>query len=95
MSHLGDRIENDEFSSGDRVAMELDMNSMPRTLTFFVNDVEQKNYVTNIPAAVRFFALLYKQGTQFKVLKFETLSIPTAKHLKGSRAWKWGTEWEK
>ncbi|KAA6391567.1 MAG: putative CAMK family protein kinase, partial [Streblomastix strix] len=77
------------------IGLKLDMNSMPRTLTFFVNDVEQKNYVVNVPAAVRFYTQIYLCSSSFKVLKFETLSIPTAKHLKGSRAWKWGTEWKK
>ncbi|KAA6398531.1 MAG: putative NEK/NEK6 protein kinase [Streblomastix strix] len=38
------------------VAMELNMDSNPRTLTFFVNDEEQPNYVTNIPQVVRFWA---------------------------------------
>ncbi|KAA6308514.1 MAG: hypothetical protein EZS28_056675, partial [Streblomastix strix] len=63
------------------------------TLTFFVNDEEQPNYATNIPAAVR--AFLFKKAEAFKVLKFEALSAPTAKHGAGSRAWEYGTEWEK
>ncbi|KAA6368353.1 MAG: hypothetical protein EZS28_036119, partial [Streblomastix strix] len=73
----------------------LNMDSSPRTLTFFKNDVEQPDYVTNIPAAVRFFAFLWEKGTAFKVLKFDALSAPTAKHGAGSRAWEYGTEWQK
>ncbi|KAA6397602.1 MAG: hypothetical protein EZS28_006873 [Streblomastix strix] len=54
--HIGDYIEgNADFNKGDRVTLELNMDSNPRTLTFFVNDVEQPNYVTNIPPAVRFW----------------------------------------
>ncbi|KAA6387376.1 MAG: putative Serine/threonine-protein kinase Nek3 [Streblomastix strix] len=85
-------VGNSEFKTGDRVALELDMDSSPRTLTFFVNDEEQPNYATNIPAAVRAFLLV--KGSAFKVLKFEALSAPTAKHGAGSRAWEYGTKWE-
>lgn len=31
------------------------MDSNPRELTFFVNDIEQNNYIVNIPSAVRFW----------------------------------------
>ncbi|KAA6385487.1 MAG: hypothetical protein EZS28_018984 [Streblomastix strix] len=67
------------------------MDSTPRTLTFFKNDEEQMNYVSNIPAAVR--AFLSREGESFQVLKFEALSEPTAKHGAGSRVWEYGTEW--
>ncbi|KAA6373568.1 MAG: hypothetical protein EZS28_030906, partial [Streblomastix strix] len=91
--HIGDWIEgNAEFRTGARVALELNMDSTPRTLTFFVNDVEQMNYVSNIPAAVR--ANLHVKDDAFKVLKFEALSEPTAKHGAGSRVWKYGTKWK-
>ncbi|KAA6379828.1 MAG: hypothetical protein EZS28_024647, partial [Streblomastix strix] len=92
--HIGDFITgNAEFNTGDRVALELNMDSSPRTLTFFVNDEEQPNYVSNIPASVR--ALLWCKGEAFKVLKFEALSAPTAKHGAGSHAWEYGTKWVK
>ncbi|KAA6376367.1 MAG: hypothetical protein EZS28_028107 [Streblomastix strix] len=95
--HIGDYIKgNAEFyETGDCVTLELNMDSNPRTLTFFVNDEEQPDYVTNIPAAVRFFAALWLKYTAFKVIKIEALSKPTAKHGAGSRAWKYGTEWKK
>ncbi|KAA6379424.1 MAG: hypothetical protein EZS28_025047 [Streblomastix strix] len=95
IGHIGSYIKgNAEFyKTTDRVTLELNMDSSPRTLTFFVNDEEQPNYVTNIPAAVR--AYLWFKGNSFQVLKFEALSAPTAKHGAGSRAWEYGTEWEK
>ncbi|KAA6383862.1 MAG: hypothetical protein EZS28_020610 [Streblomastix strix] len=68
------------------------MDSNPRKLTFFVNDEEQMNYVSDIPAAVR--AFLYAKGDSFKVLKFESLSAPVAVNGAGSRAWKYGTIWK-
>ncbi|KAA6367545.1 MAG: hypothetical protein EZS28_036928 [Streblomastix strix] len=94
IEHIGDHIEgNAGFeNAGDRVTLEMNMDSSPRTLTFFKNDVEQPNYVTNIPAAVR--ASLPSLDNAFKVLKFEALPAPTAKHAAGSRSWEYGTEWE-
>ncbi|KAA6383315.1 MAG: hypothetical protein EZS28_021157, partial [Streblomastix strix] len=92
IGHIGDYIEgNAKFRDGDRVALELNMDSTPRTLTFFVNDEEQMNYVSNIPAA----ANIHIKDDVFKVLKFEALSEPTAKHGAGSCVWEYGTEWMK
>ncbi|KAA6388616.1 MAG: hypothetical protein EZS28_015853, partial [Streblomastix strix] len=82
-------------NGGERIAMELNMDASPRTLTFFVNDVEQPNYITKIPAAVRFWVHIWIKDQSFEVLKFEELQAPTAKHAFGSRAWEFGTEWDK
>ncbi|KAA6360393.1 MAG: hypothetical protein EZS28_044080, partial [Streblomastix strix] len=77
------------------VAMELNMDSNPRTLTFFVNNEEQQNYVTNIPQVVRFWAYCWNLNTQFKINKFEYLSTPTAKHGENTHAYEYGTTWKK
>ncbi|KAA6363990.1 MAG: hypothetical protein EZS28_040483 [Streblomastix strix] len=69
--------------------MELNMDSNPRTLTYFIDDVEQMEYVTNIPAAVRFFAVLFYQNSSFKIERFDRLSVPYAKH-EGSQEKQWG-----
>ncbi|KAA6367195.1 MAG: hypothetical protein EZS28_037278, partial [Streblomastix strix] len=94
IGHIGEEIEgNAAFNTGDRVTFEFNIDTSPRTLTFFVNDVEQPNYVSNIPAAVRAYFLF--KNDAFKVLKFEALPAPTAQHSTGSRAWEYGTEWNK
>ncbi|KAA6403346.1 MAG: putative Serine/threonine-protein kinase Nek3 [Streblomastix strix] len=95
LTHISSYLQgNDEFGhSGCRVTMELNMDTNPRSLTFFINDVEQKNYLTNIPAAVRFYAFLLYKGEQFKVLKFDHLSSPAATHRE-SHAYSWGNSWE-
>ncbi|KAA6401235.1 MAG: hypothetical protein EZS28_003235 [Streblomastix strix] len=59
------------------------------TLTFFVNDEEQKNFVTNIPNIVRIFCYIWVNDVSFRITKFEFLSTPTANHEKGSRALKY------
>ncbi|KAA6358271.1 MAG: hypothetical protein EZS28_046201, partial [Streblomastix strix] len=97
IQHFGEQIKgNQEFySSNKRVAMDLNMEVIPRTLTFFVNDIEQPNYVFNIPGAVRYFAQIYYKTDSFKILSFSKLSSPMAKHPEGSFGWEYGTKWMK
>ncbi|KAA6378561.1 MAG: hypothetical protein EZS28_025912 [Streblomastix strix] len=93
--HIGGWLSDyTEYKTNDRVTLELNMDSNPRTLSFFVNDKEQKLYVVNVPAAVRFWAYLQGKPESFKVLKFETVSAPTAKHSFFSSKRKWGEEWK-
>ncbi|KAA6382905.1 MAG: hypothetical protein EZS28_021566, partial [Streblomastix strix] len=95
LQHIGDWIKGNEgLEEGDRIAMELNMESSPRTLTFFVNDKEQPNYVSNVPDAVRFFAYIAVEDSLFKILKFEEIPEPTAKHESESRSLEYGTEWK-
>ncbi|KAA6367875.1 MAG: hypothetical protein EZS28_036598, partial [Streblomastix strix] len=86
---------NSSFDENHRVALELNMDSNPHTLNFFVDDKQQPNYVVNIPNFVRFFAYFYQKSSQFKVLKFERLSAPTSKRIEGCRALEWGKLWRK
>ncbi|KAA6395420.1 MAG: hypothetical protein EZS28_009050 [Streblomastix strix] len=90
-------VGNENYNKeGSRVALELNMDSNPKTLTFFYNDVKQPHYIINIPPAVRFWAYLTGRGISFKVNKFERLSEATAKHLEGkSQALTWGKDWKK
>ncbi|KAA6372278.1 MAG: hypothetical protein EZS28_032194, partial [Streblomastix strix] len=71
---------NAEFDKGNYVALELNMDSTPRTLTFFVDDEEQPQYITYIPESVSFWVFLFEVDSSFKVTKFERLRNPTAKH---------------
>ncbi|KAA6366721.1 MAG: hypothetical protein EZS28_037752, partial [Streblomastix strix] len=95
IQHIGETIRgNAEIkNNGDRITLELNMDSNPRTLTFFVNDVEQPNFVINIPSAIR--ACIISENASFKVLKFEALSAPVAVNGAGSHSWEWGKEWKK
>ncbi|KAA6363437.1 MAG: hypothetical protein EZS28_041036, partial [Streblomastix strix] len=96
LKHVGEDIGgNNSFYDNHRVALELNMQSNPHTLNFFVDDKQQPNYVVNIPNSVRFFAYFYNQQSQFKVLKFERLSAPTSKRIEGCRALEWGKLWRK
>ncbi|KAA6375795.1 MAG: hypothetical protein EZS28_028678 [Streblomastix strix] len=68
------------YADGQRVAVEVDMTTVPRRATFFVEDVEQPNFVIGIPEAIRFW--------------FERLIQSTAKGVEGSKALEWGKEWK-
>ncbi|KAA6362761.1 MAG: hypothetical protein EZS28_041712, partial [Streblomastix strix] len=94
--HIGDYGGNSDFDDdGCRIGMELNMESNPRSLTFFNDDEEQPIFIINIPKAVRIFCLIGYKGASFKINKFEFLSTPTARHGEGSRAWEYGKEWNK
>ncbi|KAA6396118.1 MAG: hypothetical protein EZS28_008357 [Streblomastix strix] len=95
MRHIGPYVAgNARFDSLKRVAMEVNMDVNPRTLTFFVNDVEQKNYVTWLPPSIKFYAYFYNKGAQFKVFNFEKLAEPTAKHGVSTKKYKFGEDWK-
>ncbi|KAA6365458.1 MAG: hypothetical protein EZS28_039015 [Streblomastix strix] len=46
---------NQEYADRQRVAVEVDMTTVPRRATFFVDDIEQPNYVIGIPSEIRFW----------------------------------------
>ncbi|KAA6363948.1 MAG: hypothetical protein EZS28_040525, partial [Streblomastix strix] len=95
VTHLGDWIDtNYQLVTGIRLALELNMDAKPRTLTFFVNDMELLDYVIDIPPSVRFWAYIFRSGSAFKLTQFDHLTSPTAVHGDGSFAWHWGKEWK-
>ncbi|KAA6398234.1 MAG: hypothetical protein EZS28_006241 [Streblomastix strix] len=57
IKHIGESIDGNRNFYGYPTTLELNMDTDPRTLTFFVQDEEQPNFVYNIPAAVRFWCL--------------------------------------
>ncbi|KAA6369230.1 MAG: hypothetical protein EZS28_035243 [Streblomastix strix] len=96
ITHVGHSIYNNaKLNSGDRISVELNMDASPRTLTFFINDQEQTNFIFNIPASVRIYVFLCLINSSFKVLKFQRLSAPKAMHKVGSKAWEWQKWWKK
>ncbi|KAA6398188.1 MAG: hypothetical protein EZS28_006281 [Streblomastix strix] len=84
---------NAQFLCDQRIGAEVDMDSTPRTLHFFVEDVEQPIFVVGIPAAIRFFVSISQQGSSFKVSKFERRYHSTAKGVHGSKSFEYGKKW--
>ncbi|KAA6374404.1 MAG: hypothetical protein EZS28_030069 [Streblomastix strix] len=95
ISHITDGISgNHKYADGQRVAVEVDMTTVPRKVTFFVDDFEQPNFVIGIPDAVRFWACTIKEYSSFTITKFERLVQSTAKGVKGYKALEWGKQWK-
>ncbi|KAA6360688.1 MAG: hypothetical protein EZS28_043785 [Streblomastix strix] len=83
ISHITWGPQNQEYSDGQKVEIEVDMTTVPRRVTFFVDDVEQPNYAIGIPSEIRFWVLT----------KFERLIKSSAKGVEGSKALEWGKKW--
>ncbi|KAA6363331.1 MAG: hypothetical protein EZS28_041142, partial [Streblomastix strix] len=84
---------NHKYVDRQRVAVEVDMTTVPRRATFFVEDIEQPNFVIGIPEAVRFWGYTFNKSSSFTITKFERLFQSTAKGVKGSQALEWGKRW--
>ncbi|KAA6360869.1 MAG: hypothetical protein EZS28_043604 [Streblomastix strix] len=70
------------------------MTSNPRKVVFYVDDIEQPNYVIGIPSEIRFWAFTVCKSSSFTVTKFERLAQFTQQRIVGSKALKWGKSWE-
>ncbi|KAA6387284.1 MAG: hypothetical protein EZS28_017191 [Streblomastix strix] len=91
--HITYTTGNHKYENGQRVAVEVDMTTVPRRATFFVDDVEQPNYVISIPSEIRFWVYSFYESSSFTITKFERLIQSTAKGVEGSKALEWGKEW--
>ncbi|KAA6394142.1 MAG: hypothetical protein EZS28_010333, partial [Streblomastix strix] len=66
------------------------MTSKPRRAVIFIDGVEQKISVVNIPKAVRFYVFVSKPNSSFQVTRFERLPSSSARGVPGSKQWEWG-----
>ncbi|KAA6372275.1 MAG: hypothetical protein EZS28_032198 [Streblomastix strix] len=85
---------NSPFNCGQKISIEIDMTSNPRKCVFFVNGLEQKNSVVNIPKAIRFYVFVRKLNSSFQVTRFERLQSSSARGVPGSKQWEWGKNWK-
>ncbi|KAA6376026.1 MAG: hypothetical protein EZS28_028446 [Streblomastix strix] len=93
LNHKTGGPKNQEFADGQKVGIEVDMTTVPRRVTFFVDDVEQPKYVIGIPSEIRFWAYTFNESSSFTVTKFERIIKSSAKGVPGSKALEWGKEW--
>ncbi|KAA6389774.1 MAG: putative CMGC kinase, CK2 family [Streblomastix strix] len=93
---LRDFIQNSEikgnsrFEDNQKVALEVNMDSTPRTLHFFVEGIEQPLSVINIPASIRFWFYVMSSNSSFTLTQFQNLSSSSAKGVEGSKKLDWG-----
>ncbi|KAA6384225.1 MAG: hypothetical protein EZS28_020249 [Streblomastix strix] len=93
LSHISWGSYNKGYSDGQKVGIEVDMTTVPRRVTFFVNDVERPKYVIGIPSEIRFWTYIYNSSSSFTVTKFERLIKSSAKGVPDSKVLEWGKEW--
>ncbi|KAA6391927.1 MAG: hypothetical protein EZS28_012543 [Streblomastix strix] len=93
---IGRSVEgNQQFDNDERVGLELDLSSHPTILTFFINGIEQKNYVTDIPTSgIRFYVGLYNRNCKFTVTRFEKREFSSRRGVCGSKSWEWEKYWQ-
>ncbi|KAA6386799.1 MAG: hypothetical protein EZS28_017675 [Streblomastix strix] len=91
--HINGGPSNQRYDCGQRIGAEVNMISSPNKLTFFIDDVEQKNYFINIPYAIRFWSFIRDPNSSFTVTRFERRSSSFAHGVIGSRGLEWGKEW--
>ncbi|KAA6397289.1 MAG: hypothetical protein EZS28_007186 [Streblomastix strix] len=85
---------NCEFANKQRISCEVDMNSKPRRVHFFVDDIEQRNSVINIPPAIRFMICIYNPSSTFTLTKFDRLQHTSAHGVNRSKTMEWGKLWD-
>ncbi|KAA6374643.1 MAG: putative NEK protein kinase, partial [Streblomastix strix] len=93
-----DGIEgNARFEDNQKIAMEVNMDSTPRTLHFFVEGKQQPLSIINIPASVRFWICSLGSNSSFTLTQFQSRSSSSAKGVEGSKTLDWGKEsdWKK
>ncbi|KAA6393825.1 MAG: hypothetical protein EZS28_010645 [Streblomastix strix] len=73
-------VGNEVFKDEQRIGVEVNMTTTPRTVHFFVNDVEQPAHI-------------WHEGSSFELLKFEYHTSSKSKGLPNSLALEWGKEW--
>ncbi|KAA6383685.1 MAG: hypothetical protein EZS28_020790 [Streblomastix strix] len=94
LAHINEYTKgNQKYDDGQEIAVEVDMTTAPRRATFFVDDVEQPNYVIDIPEAIRFWAFTEYESSSFTVTKFHRFVQSTAEGVYGSKAFQWGKSW--
>ncbi|KAA6371888.1 MAG: hypothetical protein EZS28_032585 [Streblomastix strix] len=64
LNHKTGGPKNQEYADGQKVGIKVDMTTVPRKVTFFVDDVEQPNYVIGIPSEIRLWAISSKKSNQ-------------------------------
>ncbi|KAK2952896.1 hypothetical protein BLNAU_12217 [Blattamonas nauphoetae] len=65
------------LKEGDCVRMEVDMESTPRTVLFFVNGESGRCFVSGIPRSVRIGFSVSGQGTSFRIDRIAKQQRPT------------------
>ncbi|KAA6404241.1 MAG: hypothetical protein EZS28_000228 [Streblomastix strix] len=87
-------IRNRRYKDGQRISAIVDMTSNPRKVVFYVDDIEQPNFVIGIPSEIRFWAYTWNKSSSFTVTRFKRLVQFNSQIVPGSKAINWGKSWK-
>ncbi|KAK2945375.1 hypothetical protein BLNAU_19705 [Blattamonas nauphoetae] len=89
--HNGDVTDGlSQFSDSDKITIEVNMASEPRTAVFFVNGVLQRTHLINLPDCVNFCASMMEPDSSFTVESITSVSPQSASHpIEGSVSVVW------
>ncbi|KAK2960429.1 putative Transmembrane protein 222 [Blattamonas nauphoetae] len=76
---------NQAFFDRDIIAIEVDMDTDPRSCVFWVNGVQQMLFARKIPDAVRFAFQLYYAGSSCEILCLKKLAVSSYKKIWGRK----------
>ncbi|KAA6359078.1 MAG: hypothetical protein EZS28_045395 [Streblomastix strix] len=68
------------------------MTSNPRKVVFYIDDIEQPNYMIGIPSEIRFWVYTWNKSSSFTVTKLKRLVQFNSQIVPGSKAINWGKE---
>ncbi|KAA6365177.1 MAG: hypothetical protein EZS28_039295, partial [Streblomastix strix] len=68
---------NNKMISNQKVAIEVNMNSNPRTAHLFIDGKQQPVFISGLPSSIQFFFQLYYEDDQIQILSLKRLNEPT------------------
>ena len=78
-------MDDPRVKQGDTVGMEIDLRSitgLQRTLHWFINGIQQKVFLFNLPAKIKMCIILQNQADSFELISLEDLREPTRQQKK-------------
>ncbi|KAA6366849.1 MAG: hypothetical protein EZS28_037624, partial [Streblomastix strix] len=84
---------NAKIEDGQTIALEVNMSTNPRTLTFFINGQQQPISISNIPSSIKFWINLRAQKQSFTLTRFERIQTSSTTSLLNSKVLQWGQVW--
>ncbi|KAA6395516.1 MAG: hypothetical protein EZS28_008957 [Streblomastix strix] len=80
---------NQPMKSGDIIALEVNMDIVPRTVRLFINGVLQPVYASGIPDSIQFYFHFSQKENSVTVLSLKRLSSPTDATVIGANEVQW------
>ncbi|KAK2948436.1 hypothetical protein BLNAU_16601 [Blattamonas nauphoetae] len=74
-------VGNNSFTNDDVVMLEFNMTAFPRTCHFFINKVQQQQYIRNLPKVVCIAVMLPNKHSRVEILSLHRYERPLARQL--------------